>query len=340
MKKFALLVMLMVIAGCVSSKGETKPPEEIQKNLPPLENATKKEEIEKNKSVKNYSTIEVEELSSLTAKDSISSISGDGEYIAIGSWDDNIYLLKETEVLWRYRTRGSVYGVALCNGKVVATSFIINGGKLYLLFINGTPYLEKDIPDLCSGVSCLGDLILIGCRDGNLYAYNSHGDLVWKFETKKSAWGIWDVETHNGTIALACDDTYVYTLNASGDLIWKASAGRKSYLYGVDVYNSGIAVASQDGFVYFYRGGSLLWKFKTGFSNSAVKFSPDGEYIAVGSWDKNLYILNREGKLMKKVNVGSEINDIVFGEDMIILGLKSGEVKFFRWNTSYRSWSH
>jgi len=186
------------------------------------------------------------------------------------------------------------------------------------------------MPELCSALDIDEEdaMLIIGCRDGNVYAYSLEGELLWKFSVSKSAWGVWDLVIKDNKIAVASDDTFVYLLNKEGEMLWKASQGRKSYLYAVDLFNNSIAVASQDKMLYYYQNQKLKWKFMTGFSNSDVAFSKDGNYIALTSLDKNLYILNKKGKLLQKVYLGEEVTAVTFSKERVIVGLKNGKVIF------------
>lgn len=321
-RRIFIVLVVVFLLSCLAQNHQMK---EITKE--------KKVKKEVNKTLGNETKqekINLIKTSEFKAKEYISGIASMNNYTAIASWDDYVYLLKDNTLQWKFKTRGSANAVAISKNYIVATSYLIPKGMLYLLDFEGNVVWNKTLPELCSALDIDEgeNMLLVGCRDSNVYAYNLEGELIWKFSVAKSAWGVWDVVIKDNKIAVASDDTFVYLLNKEGNMLWKASQGRKSYLYAVDLFNDSIAVASQDKMLYCYQNQKLKWKFKTGFSNSDVAFSGDGNYIALASLDKNLYILNKKGELLQKIYLGEEVTAVAFSEEKVIAGLKNGKVIF------------
>lgn len=322
-RRVLIFFLIILLLSCLAQNQK-----EITKEKKVKKEENKTIKIEPNETKPSITLIKVSEFK---AKEYISGIASINNYTAITSWDDHVYLLKDNTLQWKFKTKGSANAVAISKNYIVATSYLIPNGVLYLLDYKGNVMWNKTMPELCSGLDINedGNMIVVGCRDGNVYAYSLEGEPLWKFSVAKSAWGVWDVVIKDNKIAIASDDAFVYLLNKEGEMLWKASQGRKSYLYAVDLFNDSIAVASQDKMLYYYQNQKLKWKFMTNFSNSDVAFSQDGSYIALTSLDKNLYILNKKGKLLQKIYLGDEATAVAFSEERVIVGLKNGGVIFF-----------
>ncbi|MCK4615079.1 MAG: PQQ-binding-like beta-propeller repeat protein, partial [Thermoplasmata archaeon] len=72
-----------------------------------------------------------------------------------------------------------------------------------------------------------------------------------------------------------------------------------------------LVVGSNDRRVYFLdREGNLLWKYRTGAAVYTVAMSMRGEYAAAGSYDRKVYFFNREGELLWEFETGSAVRDV------------------------------
>ncbi len=60
----------------------------------------------------------------------------------------------------------------------------------------------------------------------------------------------------------------------------------------------------------------LLWKYKTGGDAYSVGVSSNADYVAIGSWDGYVYLLNRSGQLFWKYNIGS-VGDVAISEEHV-----------------------
>lgn len=70
------------------------------------------------------------------------------------------------------------------------------------------------------------DVIYIGSRDGDLYAINYDGNLLWRFPTAGGVYSSSAID-HQGSIYIGSDDCYLYAVNPDGTLKWqyKTDAG-------------------------------------------------------------------------------------------------------------------
>lgn len=251
-------------------------------------------------------------------------VSSNGEYVAAGSSDNRVYLLNKTgDLLWNYRTKGGVRDVAITPdaGAIVAVSFLIPDGHLYLLDKKGNITWERNVIKLM-GVDITSDRALIAgaSDDGNIYTFNGLGDDQGKYKTGESAWGVWDVafSADGRYIAAGADDKNVYLLDTIRNVLWKKNPSKKSYIYGVGISGNGeyVAAAAQNRHIYvFDKSGNLLWSYQTGSSNYGVAISEDGRYVALGSWDKTIYVFDIRGNIAWQMKLGGYVNRVAFSPD-------------------------
>ncbi len=129
---------------------------------------------------------------------------------------------------WRFDTE-----LPLGNSPSVAEGVAYVGGydrKLHAINANtGVPLWSFD--EAKAGYSAnplvVNDTVIVGNRDGNLYAIGAHGSinagqLLWKFSAGGAIYQ--SAAFHNGTVYFAAGDNHAYAVNANnGQLIWKSS---------------------------------------------------------------------------------------------------------------------
>ncbi|CAN5656994.1 hypothetical protein BH23CHL5_BH23CHL5_18790 [soil metagenome] len=100
--------------------------------------------------------------------------------------------LDSGQTVWAIQVRGSSASVhSSTNGFFLVASDLgrIGEGSAELLFLqqNGHELGRSILPDKLSQVRLAKDTVYVGCRDGHLYAYDSIGNLRWKFLVPESA---------------------------------------------------------------------------------------------------------------------------------------------------------
>jgi len=151
-------------------------------------------------------------------------------------------------------------------------------------------------------------VIYFGSDDGYLYAIDSFGRLLWRYQTGGA------VKTApviaQGAIYFGSDDGHLYAIDSNGDLEWKYPTGgpvkaAPAVYLGNDGEVSAIYFGSDDGYLYALNpDGSPRWEspFPTGAfirTTPAVTTVIEGgvkrRMIYFGSGDGNLYALEDQG---------------------------------------------
>ena len=142
------------------------------------------------------------------------------------------------------------------------------------------------------------DRIYVGSRDGQLYAFNSSGDLEWGYRTlgqilSSPALG------PDGAIYVGSTDGSLYAFRHDGTLLWTYPTGGSIIDSSPAVGSDGtIYVGSTDDHLYAINSdGTRRWRYETlNDVNSSPSIGPDGT-IYIGSFDRGLYALTPDGAL-------------------------------------------
>ncbi len=187
------------------------------------------------------------------------------------------------------------------------------------------------------------DRVIVGGRDGNLYALGvNDGAEAWRLAVGA---GIGSSPATCGPLAVV--GTYggdvVAADLASGGERWRFKTNGKvvsSPAYAAD--RDLVVIGSHDHHVYALKAGdgTLAWKAKTG---GVVWASPAiaGDRVYVGSHDRALYCLDLEkGDVIWKATAGSTISTTAaVAADRVIVGTTGGEVAAFSVADGDRLWT-
>jgi WD40 repeat protein len=145
-------------------------------------------------------------------------------------------------------------------------------------------------------VSCRGPMVVGGSEDGNVYALDHMGNLLWIYGTQApvvsvamSEWGEYIVagSLNNG----------LFVFNSTGSLLWSKAipiaesygpgwAGADSKSVGISADGSYIIAATWGGLYLYDNAGNQIWLYSGGPdpSETCAKISPDGRYIVCTSY--------------------------------------------------------
>jgi WD40 repeat protein len=265
-------------------------------------------------------------------------ITDDGELIVAGSFD--LYAFNRTgDLLWQNKLLGSASDVSLTpdGERIVVSSYISPNGTVYLFDSQGGLLWKKTLEDGAWGVdiSSDGKTIALAMDGDKIRILDEIGNTRWEYDTRYSAWGVWAVSIKpDGSVVGGSDDTYFYVLSPDGQLIFEESQGPAGHTTGVAVSRVGDylgVVTSRSRSVYFYRGTDLLWERQTGFNNVDIDLTPNGELVAVASYDKNVYLFNRKGELIVKIPLAERVQSVALSSDggYLAIGTWNGGIYLF-----------
>ncbi|MBD3228453.1 MAG: PQQ-binding-like beta-propeller repeat protein [Candidatus Lokiarchaeota archaeon] len=189
---------------------------------------------------------------------SVVAISADGQYIAAGSEDKNIYVFDRSSStpLWNYSTGNLVRSVSIsADGQ-----YIVAGSEDKNLYIfdrsSSTPLWDYTNGERVSSVaiSADGEYIAAGAYDGN-------GDADFNIANIEGSYGL-GVQTGDWIPSVS--------ISADGQYFAAGSWDHKVYI--------------------IERWGNFDWSYTTGGRVNSVAFSADGRYIAAGSSDNMTYL--------------------------------------------------
>ncbi len=234
--------------------------------------------------------------SSITSPPLVADIDGDGnKEIVFGTKQGKLFVLDtDSGIKWFYDTNEKVDEVELM-------------------------FLDTDIMSSIHAPPNIGDLdndgmneLVFGTELGVVYALNSKGEVLWKYNAGSPVRGqvlMHDLYGDNDKkIIFGCEDKNLYVLNNKGKLVWKFEAGSsvQSTPALLKKENPCIVFGSDDGTVFCVNHkGELEWKFKTQgkvVAQPAIGklFNDDRVFIIIGSSDYYLYVLDPEGELRWK----------------------------------------
>lgn len=229
----------------------------------------------------------------------------DGSYTAASSLDGSIYFFdKSGTVLWTYKPENRVMFISISeeDSKVL----VVTGEHVYTYNLVGE-YLTSYKSVKGGFTTITPDGVYLGGRSSNVYAMvYKDGRPLWDYKTQDNVNGI-SLTPDGQTLAVASSDNHVYLLK-SGLLQWKydakvpvisvAATPDASYVVcGTGSFESKEGDTSNDFKLYFFDdAGKLLWDQKIGYTVSSVSITPDGSYIAAGSWDKKVHIFSKSGE--------------------------------------------
>ncbi len=245
------------------------------------------------------------------------------ENIFIGSEDERLHVLnaRSGKVNWTYVTNGRVRSSPrIAEGHVIFGS---DDEKLHAVnIVTGRPAWKFETAAAIRSTPYIGgDLIYIGCENGDFYCLDFRGELKWHFKAKmaitSSPW------VADGVVYFASLDGIFYALDARvGWVIWRFRMGKGSV--SSPCVNEGLAfVGSADNNIYAIdlRTAKEAWRFKTEHkvSSSPVLYK---DALYCGSADGNLYCIEyRSGRLRWKYATKAPItgSPLVY-DDIIYIG--------------------
>jgi len=242
---------------------------------------------------------EREPIWSYTAGNSVRSvsISADGEYIAAGSDDNNVYLFdKDSSMpLWSYTAGNSVRSVSIsADGEYIAAGSDDNNVYLFGKDSN-TPLWSYGTEGRVYSVaiSADGEYIVAGSWDNKVYLFDKDSSTpLWNYTAGNSVRSV-SISADGEYIAAGSDDNKVYLFGKDSSTPLWSSYSPSDYVTEIAISADGeyIIAGSWDNKVYLFGKDSStpLWSYDIDNYITSLSISADGEYIAAGGGDSYLF---------------------------------------------------
>ena len=277
-------------------------------------------------------------------------ISADGEYIVAGSDEDQVLLFhKDSNTpLWSYTAGDGVYSVAISSdGETIVAGSLDNNVYLFdkdsstPLWSYGTGNRVWSV-----AISQDGETIAAGSWDNRVYLFDKDsGTPLWSHATSNFVFSV-DISADGEMIAAGSDKAYLFDRNSSTPR-WSYSTGDtvravdlSEDFFGQQQYH--LAAGSWNGKVYlFHNNNSVpLWEYTTGDSIYSVAISDDSGYIAAGSKDYSVYLLDGNGTALWSHATGGTVLSLDFSVDAEELAVGSDKLYLFDKDSSTPLWSY
>jgi outer membrane protein assembly factor BamB len=144
--------------------------------------------------------------------------------IIFSTWDGYVYSVSlDGAFRWKFKCDGSIpsrYHWGIRNGVLHVGSGDMRSGGVYAIDVQDGRLLWKFTTfGRVQGTRFLNDLLICPSMDGNLYALDSSGKLVWKFQADGPLNA--PAGCYNGLIFLCSWNGHVYCIDEKGALVWK-----------------------------------------------------------------------------------------------------------------------
>lgn len=235
-----------------------------------------------------------------------SSASVTEDSVFIGGVDGSLYCLnrKNGEKRWAVPSQGEILGApALADSKIV---FANRAGQVICLDGEGKEQWKMTCPGNVTAAPSIQDrIVVVGCYDGLLYAFNlADGKKRWTARTKSVIQAPACIS--NGRVFVGSQDRnfYCFDLDDGKEKWRKATQGQ--LVYAAAVCGDVVCVGSSDTKIYGFSvdDGTKVWEYPTRERISSAVVACE-DLVYAGSEDKHLYALSaKSGQLVMKFEAG------------------------------------
>jgi WD40 repeat protein len=262
-------------------------------------------------------------------------ITPDGKYLAVGSWDGNLYFFDASNPnpLWNKTIPGLVDQVGIsADGDYIVAS----GGTstLYLFHkSSSTPIWNFTAGNYIRSISVTpdGNYIVIGSWDHNIYLFDRLSAIpIWNYTFGNRIYHV-DISS-NGNIIVAGGlnvGVHVFNMSKSTPLVWVNDS--MTTVYGMDLSSNGqdLVVGTLTGttgtiFLYNILSSDPIQEFETTEAFGDVSITSDGNYfVGAVSFQYRCYLFEKgienpvwnftAGNQIEDVKISGDGNFICFG---------------------------
>jgi WD40 repeat protein len=282
-------------------------------------------------------------------------ISSDGQYIAVGCYDWNLYLFEKdnSTPLWSSNVGQTIEAVAISSdGQYIVAGTGIMGEKVYLF--------EKDDPtplwSYATGgrvnslaISSDGQYIAVGTGrfDYSVLLFrNNNSTPLWRYNTGGHVASVAISSDGNYIVAGNHDDKLYFFEKNSSTPIWTYTTPDWAQTVSISSDGNYILVGTADGtnplhgiYLFEKNNSTPLWKYTTGDPIWSCAISPDGQYIVFGTayTGNQVYFFERNSSTpLWSFNASDSVSSVALSSDgqYIIAGSYDDKVYLFSKNSS------
>jgi HEAT repeat protein/outer membrane protein assembly factor BamB len=198
---------------------------------------------------------------------------------------------------------------------------------------------EKEAPGSSRiAVSSTGDHLVAASSHRDIFFFHRQKGLLWREFTNESVFQL--ATSPKLTHIAAASYDHVFLLDNSGIRVWSHQLKEDNFLpnsvTALDIESDGstVAVGSMDKrLILIDPGGTILWQYQLPVEPKAIKFHPEGNYLAVtvGNWlssDKfMIFFFDRMGEKMWSKELPGNITaiDFIRSSGNLVLGVRAGD---------------
>jgi len=237
----------------------------------------------------------------------IAMIGPDGNYVVSGVGRSVQVLDKDGADFWNRNMDGQIRAVAVSRNG----SLVITADdktNINSWAYNGD-FIGRNQIDLVKsiGISPKADLVVMA-TDGGLRYFSPSLDLIWA-DNKSGSLDSWIIFSADGSTIITAGGNRVSSHTNTGALNWMKDVTSNAIIdIACSEDCSRIVIGSQDRNILLIDGnGKTLWKYSTDQWVNGVDISDDGSVIAGGTVDKMLFVLNGDGTVIAKTKANTII---------------------------------
>jgi len=267
---------------------------------------------------------------------SLPAISGNGRYVAIGSWGQQskywLYFRDlDSSAYWNVTLPSGVQYLGMSSdASTIATA---GPGQLFLFNRTGKQLSSTTLPDFFAyltakpflRVSEDGHYVAVaggGIKQssGFVLLFNRTGKKLWSYSTV-SAVSAFSMNSHASAIVVGDSSGLLYALDRSGNLLTQRNLDSSVKSIAISEPTGTIGSVTENFLYVMNSTGKILWKhFELPFAGSDVDLSIDGSRIVAG----NMLLLDQNGSRLSTVSLnGRSVASRLFadGSQLVVVSV-------------------
>lgn len=177
-------------------------------------------------------------------------------------------------------------------------------GQVIKVVIGKSDYVREWVYSVSSSYN--GEYVAVAAGS-KVYLFSRTGEKLWEYDIKLQP--IVAAISPNGEFVVVGSykpDSKIYLFNKNGNLLkyYKINDSVSTIRFCSD--DKRFVVGSGDGHLYGFDKTQLQWKFSTDQKVSSLHFSPNCEYVVFANEYENVYVLNKDGKLVQHYKIASQ----------------------------------